>query len=454
MEWTEGERWIDSAKLFESYRARARHPATAARSEGSVAGAEREAARVVEAVYELPYLAHAPMEPQNATAHVTEGRCEVWAPTQSPGPARECVRRVVGLPYDAITIHQTFVGGGFGRRLVQDYIEEAVQVSLRVKRPVKVVFSREDDMRHSLYRPMVVSLLRGSLGHDGSITGWMHRLVAQSIVGRIGPDWAAILPDAVPMTLKLAALRAAGSMFGGNGITDGSTLDGASTVAYEIPNLRVEFAPVEHPVPVGAWRSVAASHTIFAVESFFDELAAAAGKDPFLLRRELLARSPIHRGVLELAAAKAGWGQPLPPGRARGIAQSKAFGTCCAHVAEVSVEGASIKVHRIVSAIDCGTVVNPELVVSQVQSAIAFGLGAALKQEITWKDGAVVEGNFHEFEPLRLHEMPRWRSTSCRARSRRPGWASRAFHPWPPPWRTRSSQPPGGGCASCRSRAR
>jgi len=404
--WSEGEAWIDSDALRASYLARAARPATAARSDGDAEGAERKAARVLTATYELPYLAHAPLEPQNATASVTEHRCEVWAPTQSPGLAKEVAHRVTGLPYEAIVIHQTLLGGGFGRRLAQDYVEEAVEVSRRVRRPVKVLFSREDEMRHSQYRPMAVSVLRGGLDAGGAIVSWHHRVVTQSILAQSTPDYGALLPDGTPMAVKLATVRAVAAVVGGNGVPDPSSVEGAATVAYAIPNLRVELASVAHAVPVGPWRSVGYSHTVFAVESFFDELALAAGKDPFLLRRELLARAPRERAVLELCAARAGWGGPLPAGRGRGIAQAKAFGTACAHVAEVSVERGQIKIHRFVSAIDCGTVVNPGLVRAQVESAIAFGLSAALKQEITLRGGRVVQGNFHEFEPLRLHEMP------------------------------------------------
>jgi len=406
VEWSAGETWVNSDTLRASYLSRAHEPATAARSEGNVDRAEREASKVIEAVYEFPYLAHAPLEPQNATAHVHDGRCEVWAPTQSPGVAREIARGITGFAYEKIVVHQTLVGGGFGRRLAQDYVGEAVEVALRVRGPVKVLFSREDEMRHSQYRPMVVSLMRGGLGPTGAVTSWRHRIVTQSILSQLTDDWGAVLPDGLPLSLKHAGVRAIAALAGGNAVADPTSVEGGATVAYGFPNLQVELAPVEHSVPVGPWRSVGFSHNLFAVEAFFDELAHAAGKDPYLARRELLGGKKRELGVLDLVAQKAGWGTALPAGRFRGISQGMVFNSYCAHVAEVSVSGADVKVHRVVVAVDCGLVVNPDIVRAQLQGAAAFGLGAAMHQEITFRNGAVEQGNFHEFEPLRMNEMP------------------------------------------------
>jgi CO/xanthine dehydrogenase Mo-binding subunit len=401
VEWRGGETWIDSEALRKSYLERARKPATAARKQGNV----DEGVKFVEAIYEAPYLAHATMEPQNATAIVTGDRAEIWAPTQAPGVAVEAVRRITGLAYDRIIIHQTLLGGGFGRRLEQDYVEEAVQIALRVKRPVKVTWSREEDMRHSQYRPMTVHYLRGGLDAKGNVVSYLHRVVGQSIVSRVAPDWApAVVPGGVPMTMKHFTGKALGALVGGNAVVDPTAVDGISTMTYAIPNFRVEYAPVVHAVPVTSWRSVGASQNVYVVEAFLDELARAAGRDPFELRRSIL--PPRDRRVLELAAEKAGWGKPLPPGRFRGIAQAKTFETYCAEVAEVSVVGREVKVHKVTVATDCGIVVNPDLVRAQVESAIIFGLGAALKQEITYKAGRVEQGNFGDFEPLRLFETP------------------------------------------------
>ena len=407
VDWSEGESWVDSDTLRKMYLDRVKHPATPVRSQGNVTSAEREAAHTIEAIYEAPYLAHATMEPQNATAVVVNDKCEVWAPTQAPGVAIEAARRVTGLPYESIGFHQTLLGGGFGRRGAQDYVEEAVQIAMRLKKPVKVMWSREDDMRFSMYRPMAVSWLRGAVDARGGIVSWSQRLACQSVVAESAPEWLqAIVPNGVPHALKQLGGRFVGGLVGGNGVVDPTNVEGASTMAYDIPNLRFEHAVMRHPVPVGAWRSVGNSQNVFITETFFDELARAGNKDPFVLRRELLAKVPRQRAVLELAAEKAGWGKALPSGRFRGIAQAKSFETHCAEIAEVSVEGRDVRVHRVVAVVDCGVAINPDLIRAQIESGIIFGLGAALRQEITWKKGAVEQRNFHDFEPLRMHETP------------------------------------------------
>jgi isoquinoline 1-oxidoreductase beta subunit len=290
---------------------------------------------------------------------------------------------------------------------MSDFVEEAVEVALRVKKPVKVVWTREDDMRHSPYRPMSLSRLRGSVDARGNILAWTQRIVSQSVVADMGFEWTgALAPHGMPLPMKLTLGQFGRGVIGGNGITDPTSVEGAVNMAYTVPNTRFEHATMKHPVPVAAWRSVGNSLNVFTTEHFFDELARAGGKDPFALRRELLAKAPRNRAVLELAAAKAGWGKALPKGHFLGIAQAKSFESYCAHVAEVSVEGSNARVHRVVSAVDCGTVVNPDLVRAQVESAIIFGLSAALRQEITFKKGAVEQSNFHDFEPLRMHETP------------------------------------------------
>ena len=405
--WSEGETHLDTERLRSAYRARLESSGVAQRNDGSFASAERRAARVVDALYEVPYLAHATLEPQNATAVVKDGRCEVWAPTQAPGLAREAVRSVTGFAYDDIVVHQTLLGGGFGRRLAQDYVVEAVHVALRVHRPVKVIWSREDDTRHDVYRPMAMTRVRAAIGRNGALDGWFQRIVSQSIAANVGPEWVhAFLPNRVPLSLKASMGRSAAITFGGGALFDETTAEGARDLAYGIPNVRVEHAVMAAEVPVGFWRSVGFSHNVFVTESFFDEVAHAMGRDPFELRRSLLAKAPRHRRVLELAAEKVGWGTPAKPGVFRGIAQARSFESYAAHVAEVSVHGAEVKVHRVVAAVDCGTVVNPDIVRAQVEGGIAFGLGAALRQEITLDAGRVTQGNFDDFEPLRIHEMP------------------------------------------------
>lgn len=404
--WSKGAEWVDSDTLRAMYLDRARQPAKVVRSVGGAEAAEKAAAQVIEAVYELPYLAHATMEPQNATVHFRGDHCELWVPTQGPALVREVVRRITGLSYEAITVHQTLLGGGFGRRGVHDFVEEAVQIAMRVKRPIKLVWSREDDMRCSPYRPMALSYLRGSLDAQGSIVSWSHRIVCQSVVGDMGGEWVgAVLPEGVPLALKMLSGQLGRGIAGSSGL-DPTSVEGAASMAYEIPHLRFEHATMRHPVPVAAWRSVGNSHNVYTTEAFFDELARKGGKDPVALRRALLANSPRYRAVLDLAAEKAGWGKALAKGRHQGVAQARSFDTHCAQVAEVSIEGSELRVHRVVAAVDCGKVVNPDLVRAQIESGILFGLGAALRGEITWKKGAPEQSNFHDFEPLRMRETP------------------------------------------------
>ena len=361
---------------------------------------------VLEAVYRLPYLAHATMEPQNATAWIADGRCEVWAPTQTPGIAQFRVAEAIGFDIDDVAIHTTMVGGGFGRRGLVDYAVEAARIAQQVKRPVKVIWSREDDQAHDFYRPLSVARIRGAV-QGGKLVGWLHRIVCQSIVANEGGDFiGAMAPEATPRAIRRMLAAGPPRMMARGTLNDMTSTEGADDLPYAIPNLRVEYTPVEASVPVGFWRSVGHSHNAFVTECFFDELAHAAGHDPFELRRRLLAKHPRHRGVLELAAAKAGWGTPLPPGVGRGIAVHKSFHSYCAQVIEASVRGARVRVHRVVAAIDCGRVVNPGLVAAQLESAIVFGLSAALEQQITLREGRVQETNFHTYRSLRMFECP------------------------------------------------
>jgi isoquinoline 1-oxidoreductase subunit beta len=396
---------LSTTSLRERYRRRAEEPGKVVRDEGSFSSASR-AGRVLEATYEVPYLAHATMEPMNATAHVTDTRCEVWAPTQSPGLAFEEVRRITGLAPEAIVIRQTLVGGGFGRRVAQDYVVEAVHVSRRLHRPVKVVYSREDDMRNDFYRPMTFNVLKGVLDPSGAVTGWFHRIVAQSIIAQVLEQMVPAVTGPLPQALKPFLARGAAHLYKAHLLADPTATEGAGDFAYGIPNLLVEHAAVETGVPVGFWRSVGHSENAFIVESFVDELAHAARRDPYRARRELLANAPRHLAVLDLAARKAGWGSPPPAGVVRGIAQCKSFGSYCAQVAEISVEGTHVRLRRVVAAIDCGLVVNPDIVRAQVESAVVFGLSAAMKEAITFSGGRVDQSNFHDYPMLRMHETP------------------------------------------------
>ena len=408
VDWDEGVlAALDDEGLRAGMERRAREPGKAVRDDGDANRALARAGRTLEAVYEVPYLAHATMEPMSCTAHVTRDRCEIWAPTQGPGLAREVAARATGLHRRDVVVHTTLLGGGFGRRLAQDYVTEAVHVSRHMGKPVKVIWSREDDMQNDFYRPRTFNVLRAALDDDGQPVAWFHRIVGQSILAHVGRDWMpAMAPDWMPTVLKGFVGGSAARKFENNTISDPTSVEGALEVPYALRNLRVEYAEHEPGVPVGFWRSVGHSENAFVVESFIDELAHAAGADPYRFRRGLLAGEPRHLRVLDLAAEKAGWGTPAAGGRHRGVAVHASFGSLCAQVVEVSVSGAKVRVHRVVCAIDCGLVINPDIVTAQMESAVVFGLSAALKQEVRFRKGRVQERNFHQYRMLRMHEMP------------------------------------------------
>jgi CO/xanthine dehydrogenase Mo-binding subunit len=400
---------LDSAELVRSYErlTETRGPKTL-RDDGDAYAATgaRDGRTIVEAMYHAPYLAHAPMEPQNATAWVHDGRCEVWAPTQAPGVVRFRVADAIGFDLDDVAIHTTLLGGGFGRRLFADFAVEAACLAQRLARPVKIIWSREDDQENDWYRPMATSRVRGAV-ERGAITGWLHRLVTQSILFSEGGDFAgAKLPNGSPRALRRLVADSAPKLFQRATLPDQTSAEGASDLPYAIANLRVELTTAETGVPTGSWRSVGHSHTAFVTESFVDELIHAAGLDPYRARRALLARQPRWLAVLDLAAHKAGWGTPLPAGVGRGIAVHASFESVCAQVIEAQVEGNRVIVRRVVAAIDCGLAVNPGLVAAQVEGAVIFGLSAALKQQITFKRGRVQETNFQRYRSLRMFECP------------------------------------------------
>jgi isoquinoline 1-oxidoreductase beta subunit len=382
VEWEEGANAaISSTQHRERLEQSLKSKAAVARNEGDMAKAEQAAARKVEADYEVPYLAHACMEPMNCTVRITDRGCEIWVPTQNQSGAQSVASKITGLSPEKIQIHTTFLGGGFGRRGEQDFLAEAVELALRTQAPIKVIWTREDDIQHDFYRPATLNRFLATLDAGGKLTGWHHQMVGASIMERVFPN-----------SLK-------------DGI-DRTSVEGAANLPYAIPNQKVTWVKEAGSLPVGFWRSVGSSQNAFVTECFLDEVAKAAGKDPFEFRRALLALHPRHLGVLELAAQKAGWGTPLPSGRARGIAVAESFGSFCAQVAEVSLEKGQIRVHRVVCAIDCGTVINPDTVTAQMESGIVYGLTAALKGEITIKNGRVEQSNFHDYPLLRIDEMP------------------------------------------------
>lgn len=373
---------LSSAAVFEALRAAVDHGKDA-RRQGDPAAivATATATRRLEAIYEVPYLAAAPMEPLNCTAHVRDDECEIWGGTQVPVFTQKAAATLTGLPEHRVNVHVTQLGGGFGRRKQLDFADEAVRLSMALKRPVKVIWTMEDGIRGGWYRPAACNKLLGAVDADGRPIAWIHRIAAQPLPPMFEPT-----------------------------VVDGIDLwavQGAADLPYAIQDIQVTYAmPPPLAVPAWFWRAIGHSYTAFATECFFDELCALGGKDPLSARLELLAASPRHRRVLELAAEKAGWNSPPPAGRARGLAVHASFGSLCAQVAEVSVEDGKPRVHRIVCAIDCGAVVNPDTVAAQMDSCIVYALSATLYGKIDIEDGRAVQSNYSDYKILRLPEVP------------------------------------------------
>jgi isoquinoline 1-oxidoreductase subunit beta len=358
-------------------------PGAVAQIIGDTQKAMAKASTRVEASYHLPFLAHATMEPMNCTVHVRDGACEIWLGTQAIARVQAMAAQVAGLPVDKVIVHNHLIGGGFGRRLEADGAVRAVQIAKQVKGPVKVVWTREEDIQHDMYRPCWVDRIAAGLDQDGRPIAWTNRFAGSSVIARY-------LPPAF-----------------NNGL-DPDTTEGAIDLAYAIPNFHVEYVRVEPPgIQTAFWRSVGPSHNVFVTESFIDELAAAAKRDPVDYRRALLDQQPRARAVLDQAAERAGWGSPLPRGFGRGIALQNVFGSYLAQVAEIEVaKDGSVRVHRVVCAMDCGSVVNPDTVQAQIQSGVMFGVTAALYGEITLKNGRVEQTNFDTYQMLRINEAP------------------------------------------------
>jgi isoquinoline 1-oxidoreductase beta subunit len=370
---------LSSAAISQALAEHCDTPGFVARHDGDVAAAQP--AKTLEAVYEAPYLAHACMEPLNCTAWVKGDTLEVWSSTQAPGPNQMALAKVAGVDPAKCQVHTMLLGGGFGRRFADDFAVAAVQISRAVHAPVKLLYAREDDMKAQHYRPASVLKIKGGLDAAGNPQLLQARVACSSIMVAAG--------------------------FSKGGTLDSTAVEGLVNWPYDTPNVAIEWSQYEPGVGVWFWRSVGNSQNSFFAESFIDEMAHAAGKDPFEYRRGLLSKHPRHRGVLELAAQKAGWGQPLPAGRARGIAVADSFGSFVAEVAEVSLEKDGPRVHRVVCAMDCGMTVNPEIIRRQVQSSVIFGLSAALYGQITLKDGGVEQNNFNDYLVVRMSEAPR-----------------------------------------------
>ncbi|NGZ88529.1 xanthine dehydrogenase family protein molybdopterin-binding subunit [Duganella aceris] len=373
---------LSTADIVADMARAAQQGAAKVRSDGAPEQAFAKASRVLEATYELPFLAHAPMEPMNCTVHVQADRCDVWTGTQVITRARAAAAKVTGLPEENVTVHNFLLGGGFGRRLEIDGVERAVRIAREVKHPVKVIWSREEDIQHDMYRPYFYDRVRAGLDEQGAPLAWSHHLTGSSVLGRF-------LPPAF-----------------NNGF-DPETVDGADAPPYDFQAIKVDYTRHEPPqIPTAFWRGVGPSHNVFVVESFIDELAAAAKADPLQYRLALLKKNPRAEQVLKLVAQKANWRGPRNGAIGRGLAVQFAFGTYMAMVVDAQVEEGEVRVKRVVCALDCGVVVNPDTVRAQVEGAVVFGISGALWGEITFNNGRVEQSNFHDYRVLRMHETP------------------------------------------------
>jgi len=382
IQWDEGPNAkLTSAEISKQLADAASQPGPVARKEGDANAALAGAATKIEIDYEVPFLAHATMEPLNCTAHVRADRCDVWSGTQAQTNSQAIAAKITGLDTNAVFIHTTFLGGGFGRRFEVDFIGEAVEVSKAIGAPVKITWSREDDMQHDYYRMVSHARCTAGLDADGWPTVWMSRVSSPSLLARFGP-----LKDNF----------------------DHRSVESLDSVPYAIPNILVDFQLVNTAVPIGFWRSVGASQNGFFLESFIDEIASAGKKDPYEFRRRLLAKSPRPLAALETAAEKAGWGKPLPADRFRGIALVSSYDGYVAQVIEISVnrKARTLRVHRVVCALDCGRIVNPSSIDAQARSSIVYGLTATLHGAITIDRGRVQQHNFNDYKMLRFDEMP------------------------------------------------
>ena len=384
VDWDPGDfaNW-DSKRIEDMMEEKGSGKALIARNDGTTSTFIDGEDRLIEVQYKVPFTSHATMEPMNCVAHVRNGSCEIWAPTQLPQRVQSTAAEALGLDPENVDVHVTMLGGGFGRRLFTDYILDAIQISKRMNKPVKLIWTREDDMHHDFYRPTSIHKLSGTLTKQNKVKSWSHRVIAPSISGQLFPE-------------KFQ-----------EGKLDHSAVNGASNLPYAIPNVLVDYVMTNTKVPVGWWRSVYNSQNAFANEGFIDEMSYAAGVDPYKFRVQLLAEAPRHLGVIKLAAEKAGWGKKMGKGQGMGIAVHESFGSWAAQVAEVTVgENGKLTIDKIVTTVDCGLVVNPDGVKAQMESSIVYGLTSILKGEITIEKGAVVQSNFHEFKLLQIDEMP------------------------------------------------
>lgn len=374
---------LDTEKLEKTFINDLEKKGISARDDGDVTAVLTHATKKIEATYLLPYLSHATMEPMNCVAYLGSDRCEIWTATQNQTGVLKLAEKESGLKPEQIQVHTTYLGGGFGRRFEIDVVGEALKISKSIDKPVKLIWKREEDMQNDFYRPGNCSRIEGALDDKGRLIAWSHKIVCPSIFSRVFPEQV-------------------------KGGIDNAAVEGLSNMEYEVPNIRVEYVRIDTAVPVGFWRSVGSSHNAFTVESFIDEAAHAAGKNPLDFRLGLLKNHRRAYRALETAADKAGWGKPLQKGHGRGIAQHMSFGSYIAQVAEVSVDrkNGAVKVHKVVCAVDCGPIVNPAIITAQMKGAIIMGLSAAIYESIDFSKGGVSSSNFSDYPLLRINDAP------------------------------------------------
>jgi isoquinoline 1-oxidoreductase beta subunit len=410
---------LDSAMIAKTFRDASREKGKLGRVEGDVDKALSGAKKVVEAEYEVPYMSHAPIEPMNCSASVTSDSCQVWAPTQAPGPAQIMASMITGLPMEKVKIHQTYVGGGFGRRVEVDYVEQVVEASMKLKRPVKIIWSREEDIQHSLNRPSYYAHMWGAVDANNNVVGLRHRTVGPAIW--LSPYRSTRIKNLVAESDFMKGMRESG--------VDFHSLQGGKDIGYNFGNLEVAYVQRDFPVPIVFFRGVGNTQHAFFVESFVDELANATGQDPYQFRRKLLAKEPRMLAVLDLAAEKAGWGKPLPSGVFRGIAFHNSFESPFCDVMEISVRGGRrVTIHRVVRAIDCGLKVNPDQIDAQMQSGLVWGLTMAMYSELTVNRGDIVQSNFHDYKLLRIDQMPKFEAHVVPSQESPSGIGEPVFH--------------------------
>ena len=410
---------LDSKMISKTLHDGASEKGKLGRVEGDVDKALAAAAKTIEAEYEVPYMSHAPLEPMNATANVTADFCEVWAPTQGPGPGQIMASMISGLPMEKVKINVTYLGGGFGRRTENDYVEQAVEASMKLKHPIKIIWSREEDLQHSLNRPTYYAKMTAAVDGKGNVNGLRHKVVGPGIW--LSPYRSTRIKDLIAESDFMKGMRESG--------VDFHSVQGAKDIGYNFGNLEVAYVQRDFPVPIVFYRGVGNTQHAFFIESFVDELAHATKQDPYEFRKKLLAKEPRMLAVLNLATQKAGYGKKLPAGHFHGIAFHNSFESPFADVIEISVRGGRrVTIHKVTRAIDCGLIVNPDQVQAQMASGLVWGLTMAMYSELTVDGGDIVQSNWHDYKVLKINQMPEFEAHVVKSEESPSGIGEPVFH--------------------------